>query len=163
MPAFRARLFGLMGLLVAAMLVLLVGLSCLSGCESGGHFSLLGYTTQPTFDTSMRFCQEDPWDRLDQLRARIPNIPFQMLLRASNAVGYTNYPDNVVREFTKESAAAPAQSEIGSELGPIDGDDDFLERRPLVSSTTTHARRSRADSGLAGSLAPLEDHRDDGA
>jgi pyruvate carboxylase len=58
-----------------------------------------------TFDTAMRFLQEDPWDRLDQLRAAIPNIPFQMLLRASNAVGYTNYPDNVVREFVKESAA----------------------------------------------------------
>ncbi|HEV2293964.1 MAG TPA: pyruvate carboxylase [Tepidisphaeraceae bacterium] len=57
-----------------------------------------------TFDTSMRFCQEDPWDRLDQLRSRVPNIPFQMLLRASNAVGYTNYPDNVVREFTKTAA-----------------------------------------------------------
>ena len=49
-----------------------------------------------TFDTSMRFLQEDPWDRLDQLRERVPNILFQMLLRASNAVGYTNYPDNVV-------------------------------------------------------------------
>ena len=58
-----------------------------------------------TFDTAMRFLQEDPWDRLDQLRARIPNIPFQMLLRASNAVGYTNYPDNVVVEFVKGSAA----------------------------------------------------------
>jgi pyruvate carboxylase len=58
-----------------------------------------------TFDTSMRFLQEDPWDRLDQLRARVPNILFQMLLRASNAVGYTNYPDNVVREFVKQSAA----------------------------------------------------------
>ncbi|HEY8666185.1 MAG TPA: pyruvate carboxylase [Tepidisphaeraceae bacterium] len=58
-----------------------------------------------TFDTAMRFLQEDPWDRLDQLRARIPNIPFQMLLRASNAVGYTNYPDNVVKAFVKESAA----------------------------------------------------------
>ena len=57
-----------------------------------------------TFDTSMRFLQEDPWDRLDQLRQRIPNIPFQMLLRASNAVGYTNYPDNVVVEFVKASA-----------------------------------------------------------
>ncbi|HZK79849.1 MAG TPA: pyruvate carboxylase, partial [Humisphaera sp.] len=54
-----------------------------------------------TFDTSMRFLQEDPWDRLGQLRSRIPNIPFQMLLRASNAVGYTNYPDNAVVEFTK--------------------------------------------------------------
>ena len=54
-----------------------------------------------TFDTSMRFLQEDPWDRLGQLRSRIPNILFQMLLRASNAVGYTNYPDNAVVEFTK--------------------------------------------------------------
>ncbi|MDY0164915.1 MAG: pyruvate carboxylase [Thermoguttaceae bacterium] len=58
-----------------------------------------------TFDTSMRFLQECPWQRLAQLRKRIPNIPFQMLLRASNAVGYTNYPDNVVREFIRTSAA----------------------------------------------------------
>ena len=59
-----------------------------------------------TFDTAMRFLKECPWDRLAELRERIPNILFQMLLRASNAVGYTNYPDNVVREFVKESAAA---------------------------------------------------------
>jgi pyruvate carboxylase len=59
-----------------------------------------------TFDTAMRFLKECPWDRLLQLRERIPNILFQMLLRASNAVGYTNYPDNVVQEFVKESAAA---------------------------------------------------------
>ena len=58
-----------------------------------------------TFDTAMRFLQEDPWDRLDQLRVKVPNILFQMLLRASNAVGYTNYPDNVVKEFTKAAAA----------------------------------------------------------
>ncbi len=58
-----------------------------------------------TFDTSMRFIQEDPWDRLIELRRRIPNILFQMLLRASNAVGYTSYPDNVVRAFIKRSAA----------------------------------------------------------
>jgi pyruvate carboxylase len=54
-----------------------------------------------TFDTAMRFLQENPWDRLVQLRERIPNIPFQMLLRASNAVGYTNYPDNAVKEFVR--------------------------------------------------------------
>ena len=59
-----------------------------------------------TFDTAMRFNKEDPWDRLVQLRERIPNILFQMLLRASNAVGYTNYPDNVVVEFVKEAAQA---------------------------------------------------------
>ena len=59
-----------------------------------------------TFDTSMRFLKEDPWDRLAQLREKIPNILFQMLLRGSNAVGYTSYPDNVVRAFVKESADA---------------------------------------------------------
>lgn len=59
-----------------------------------------------TFDTSMRFLKEDPWERLNQLRERIPNILFQMLLRGSNAVGYTSYPDNVVRSFVKEAAAA---------------------------------------------------------
>ena len=59
-----------------------------------------------TFDTSMRFLCECPWERLAQMRERIPNILFQMLLRASNAVGYTNYPDNVVKEFVKEAAEA---------------------------------------------------------
>lgn len=57
-----------------------------------------------TFDTSMRFLRECPWERLERLREGIPNILFQMLLRASNAVGYTNYPDNVVREFVREAA-----------------------------------------------------------
>jgi pyruvate carboxylase len=56
-----------------------------------------------TFDVSMRFLHEDPWERLAQLREQIPNILFQMLLRGANAVGYTNYPDNVVREFVKEA------------------------------------------------------------
>jgi pyruvate carboxylase len=59
-----------------------------------------------TFDTAMRFLKEDPWDRLAQLRQRIPNILFQMLLRGSNAVGYTSYPDNVVKAFVREAAAA---------------------------------------------------------
>src|SRR5262249_41578699 len=57
-----------------------------------------------TFDTSMRFLHEDPWQRLRELRERIPNICFQMLLRGANAVGYTSYPDNVVRQFVRESA-----------------------------------------------------------
>lgn len=59
-----------------------------------------------TFDTSMRFLKESPWQRLADLRERIPNTLFQMLLRASNAVGYTNYPDNVVQAFVKEAAQA---------------------------------------------------------
>jgi pyruvate carboxylase len=57
-----------------------------------------------TFDVAMRFLYDDPWERLQALRKAIPNICFQMLFRASNAVGYTAYPDNVVREFIDESA-----------------------------------------------------------
>eukprot|EP00240_Pyramimonas_obovata_P000007 CAMPEP_0118929078 /NCGR_PEP_ID=MMETSP1169-20130426/6179_1 /TAXON_ID=36882 /ORGANISM="Pyramimonas obovata, Strain CCMP722" /LENGTH=1274 /DNA_ID=CAMNT_0006871201 /DNA_START=88 /DNA_END=3912 /DNA_ORIENTATION=- len=56
-----------------------------------------------TFDVSMRFLHECPWDRLEQLREKIPNVPFQMLLRGTNAVGYTTYPDNAVKAFVKEA------------------------------------------------------------
>jgi pyruvate carboxylase len=59
-----------------------------------------------TFDTAMRFLKECPWQRLADLRARIPNILFQMLFRASNAVGYASYPDNVVTAFCQEAAQA---------------------------------------------------------
>jgi len=59
-----------------------------------------------TFDTAMRFLNEDPWERLRQLREKIPNICFQMLFRGSNAVGYSNYPDNVVAGFVKHAAEA---------------------------------------------------------
>jgi pyruvate carboxylase len=58
-----------------------------------------------TFDVALRFLHEDPWKRLHALREAIPNICFQMLLRAANAVGYAAYPDNVVREFITEAAA----------------------------------------------------------
>ncbi len=69
----------------------------------GGLFSLEMWGGA-TFDVAMRFLCEDPWQRLDRLRAKIPNICFQMLLRGSNAVGYTNYPDNVVQESVKHAA-----------------------------------------------------------
>lgn len=59
-----------------------------------------------TFDVSYRYLKESPWERLDMLRAKVPNILFQMLLRGANAVGYKNYPDNVIRAFVKESAQA---------------------------------------------------------
>jgi pyruvate carboxylase len=59
-----------------------------------------------TFDTAMRFLNEDPWERLRQLRARVPNICFQMLFRGANAVGYTNYPPAVVAGFVKHAAAS---------------------------------------------------------
>lgn len=52
-----------------------------------------------TFDVALRFLHECPWERLESMRKLIPNIPFQMLLRGANAVGYTNYPDNVVFNF----------------------------------------------------------------
>ncbi|PWE34076.1 pyruvate carboxylase [Maritimibacter sp. 55A14] len=57
-----------------------------------------------TFDVAYRFLQECPWQRLRDLRKRMPNIMTQMLLRSSNGVGYTNYPDNVVQEFVRQSA-----------------------------------------------------------
>uniref|UniRef100_A0A0B7AJA0 Pyruvate carboxylase n=1 Tax=Arion vulgaris TaxID=1028688 RepID=A0A0B7AJA0_9EUPU len=66
------------------------------------NFSSL-YSTEnwggATFDVALRFLHECPWERLQDLREQIPNIPFQMLLRGANAVGYTNYPDNVVHRF----------------------------------------------------------------
>ena len=57
-----------------------------------------------TFDVAYRYLHESPWERLDKLRQEIPNVPFQMLLRGANAVGYKNYPDNLIREFVKEAA-----------------------------------------------------------
>ena len=57
-----------------------------------------------TFDTAYRFLKESPWRRLHDLRKKVPNVMFQMLIRGANAVGYKNYPDNVIREFIKESA-----------------------------------------------------------
>ncbi|MRX71688.1 pyruvate carboxylase [Bacillus lacus] len=59
-----------------------------------------------TFDVAYRFLKEDPWERLHEVRQKAPNILLQMLLRASNAVGYKNYPDNVINEFVEKSAAA---------------------------------------------------------
>ena len=59
-----------------------------------------------TFDVAMRFLKEDPWERLERLREAMPNLLLQMLLRSANAVGYTNYPDNTVRYFVQQAAAA---------------------------------------------------------
>jgi pyruvate carboxylase len=59
-----------------------------------------------TFDVAMRFLHEDPWERLAVLREQIPNLLFQMLLRGANAVGYSNYPTNVVRRFVQEAKEA---------------------------------------------------------
>ncbi|KZM54400.1 MAG: pyruvate carboxylase [Bacillaceae bacterium] len=59
-----------------------------------------------TFDVAYRFLKEDPWERLQIVRKHVPNLLLQMLLRASNAVGYKNYPDNVIKEFVERSAEA---------------------------------------------------------
>lgn len=58
-----------------------------------------------TFDVAYRFLNESPWDRLEQVREKVPNVLLQMLLRGSNGVGYKNYPDNVIRKLIQESAA----------------------------------------------------------
>ncbi|ERM16479.1 pyruvate carboxylase [Brevibacillus laterosporus] len=72
--------------------------------KMGGDLFSLEMWGGATFDTSMRFLSESPWERLRLLREKIPNILFQMLLRGANAVGYTNYPDNAVKAFIKASA-----------------------------------------------------------
>lgn len=59
-----------------------------------------------TFDVAYRFLEESPWERLATLREKIPNLLFQMLFRGANAVGYKNYPDNVIRAFIRESVQA---------------------------------------------------------
>ncbi|WLR43659.1 pyruvate carboxylase [Bacillus carboniphilus] len=59
-----------------------------------------------TYDVAYRFLKEDPWERLLTIRNQMPNVLLQMLLRASNAVGYKNYPDNVINEFVEKSAQA---------------------------------------------------------
>ncbi len=69
----------------------------------GGLFSLECWGGA-TFDVAYRFLQECPWQRLRDIRAALPNVMTQMLLRASNGVGYTNYPDNVVQSFVKQAA-----------------------------------------------------------
>ncbi len=74
-----------------------------------------------TFDVAYRYLHESPWERLDVLREHIPNIPFQMLFRGANAVGYTNYPDNLIRAFVKEAATGIDVFRIFDSLNWIPG------------------------------------------
>ena len=76
------------------------------GGYPGGLHSLWRCGAAPPSTLPTGSCMRIPWERLDLLREKIPNIPFQMLLRGANAVGYQNYPDNVVRAFVKQSALA---------------------------------------------------------
>ena len=90
-----------------------------------------------TFDVAMRFLTEDPWERLATIRARVPNILLQMLLRGANGVGYTNYPDNVVRFFVAEAAKSGHRP---------------LPRLRLPELGREHARRDRRGAGIGKAL-----------
>ena len=91
--ATRLRTFDLaaIGPAYAALLPQLFSVECWGGA---------------TFDVAMRFLKEDPWERLERVREGMPNLLLQMLLRSANAVGYSNYPDNVVRQFVQQAAAS---------------------------------------------------------
>ena len=88
-----------------------------------------------TFDTAMRFLNEDPWMRLRLLREKVPNICFQMLLRGANAVGYTSYPPNVVAGFVRHAA------ECGMDIFRVfDSLNDLRNMRAAMEAVqTTHA------------------------
>ena len=102
-----------------------------------------------TFDVAMRFLGEDPWERLAQIRAKVPNILLQMLLRGANGVGYTNYADNVVRHFTKTAAASGRRPvphlrlpELGREHAGVDRRRSGL-RQDLRGRGLLHRRPAR--------------------
>ena len=105
-----------------------------------------------TFDVSMRYLIESPWMRLRRLRELIPNICFQMLLRASNAVGYTAYPDNVVREFVYKAAEEGHRhlphfrlAELAAQHARRHGRGEE-DRRGLRSRDVLHRRHSRSEA-----------------
>lgn len=80
-----------------------------------------------TYDVAMRFLHEDPWERLDQLRRAMPNVPIQMLLRGRNTVGYTPYPESVTTAFVEEAALS------GVDIFRIfDALNDVSQMRPAI-------------------------------
>ncbi|AKK02449.1 pyruvate carboxylase [Corynebacterium epidermidicanis] len=107
-----------------------------------------------TYDVAMRFLHEDPWERLDALRAAMPNVPIQMLLRGRNTVGYTPYPDSVAQAFVEEAAGS------GIDIFRIfDALNDVSQMRPAIdavlSTNTAVAEVAMAYSGNL--LSPAED------
>jgi pyruvate carboxylase len=95
-----------------------------------------------TFDTCMRFLGESPYERLRLLREKIPNVLFQMLLRGSNAVGYANYPDNVVREFIIHS------SEAGMDIFRIFDSLNYLPNLKVAMETVSERTNSLCEASL---------------
>lgn len=100
-----------------------------------------------TFDVAYRFLREDPWKRLAILREKMPNILFQMLLRASNAVGYKNYPDNVIDKFVRESAKA------GIDVFRIFDSLNWLEGiRPAIEAVAENGKIAEASICYTGNI-----------
>ena len=100
-----------------------------------------------TFDVAYRFLREDPWKRLSLLREKMPNILFQMLLRASNAVGYKNYPDNVIERFVEESAKA------GIDVFRIFDSLNWLEGiRPAIEAVIENGKIAEASICYTGNI-----------
>ncbi|WP_280769119.1 pyruvate carboxylase [Salipaludibacillus daqingensis] len=100
-----------------------------------------------TFDVSMRFLHEDPWERLLVLRKKAPNVLFQMLLRASNAVGYKNYPDNLIDEFVEKSA------EAGIDVFRIFDSLNWLEgMRPAIEAVRKSGKIAEASMCYTGDI-----------
>jgi pyruvate carboxylase len=100
-----------------------------------------------TYDVTMRFLHEDPWERLLMLRKQSPNVLFQMLLRASNAVGYTNYPDNVIEQFVKKS------SEAGIDVFRIFDSLNWVEGMKLaIDSVRTNGKVAEASMCYTGDI-----------
>src|SRR2546427_223340 len=116
-----------------------------------------------TFDVMLRFLREDPWERLARLREAIPNVILQMMVRASNAVGYTSYPDNVLQHFIAEAAGTgidlfrvfDSLNGIASMLAAIDaGADAVYGALDAMSGLTAQPNLSAMASALAGT--PLD-------
>ncbi len=83
-----------------------------------------------TFDVALRFLHEDPWDRLARIREALPNVCLQMLLRGQNVVGYTRYPEDVVRSFVEEA------HETGLDIFRIfDANNDTEQMRSAIEAT----------------------------
>ncbi|GAA0446047.1 pyruvate carboxylase [Lentibacillus halophilus] len=100
-----------------------------------------------TFDVSYRFLKEDPWQRLLTLREKMPNVLMQMLLRAGNAVGYKNYPDNLINDFVEKSSSAGIDVfRIFDSLNWVDG------MRPAIQSVRDNHKIAEAAMCYTGDI-----------
>ncbi|MCB1234141.1 MAG: pyruvate carboxylase, partial [Verrucomicrobiae bacterium] len=107
-----------------------------------------------TFDTAMRFLKECPWERLRLLRAKIPNICFQMLFRGSNAVGYSNYPDNVVAGFIEHAAGS------GMDIFRIFDSLNYLPNMEVAMTAVRERTRSVCEAAICYTGNILDPKRD---